>query len=87
MKHAVVPSDVDDVTAAMRDARRNVSIAKIAALEIESGVLGSMAGRNPHRKQEIVDCLHDIALANDLTTIHGQDLIDDLISAAMSGAA
>jgi hypothetical protein len=45
-----------------------------------------MADRNPNRKREIVDCLHDIAIANGLATTHGDLLVQGLIAAALSGA-
>lgn len=86
MKH-VIPPETDDVTAAMRDARRNVAIAKLSQFEAECDHLGAMAERNPNRKREIVDCLSDIALANGLATTHGELLIEDIIAAALSGAA
>ena len=86
MKH-VLPPETDDVTAAMRDARRNVATAKLSQFETECDCLGAMAERNPHRKREIVDCLHDIAIANGLATTHGDVLVHALIAAALSGAA
>ncbi|ANW02257.1 hypothetical protein LMTR13_20875 [Bradyrhizobium icense] len=81
----------------MRDARRNVAIAKLsqfeieAALlggmarqfEIEAALLGGMAQRNPHRKREVVDCLYEIATANSLLSAHGGALIEDLIAVGM----
>lgn len=82
MKH-VIPPETDDITAAMRDARRNVAIAKLSQFETECDCLGAMAERNPRRKQEIVDCLHDIAMANSLTSTHGAALIEDMIAAAL----
>jgi hypothetical protein len=83
MKH-VIPPETDDVTAAMRDARRNVSIAKLSQFEAECYSLGSMASRNPYRKREMVDCLYDIATANGLSTTHGGALIEDLIAAGFA---
>jgi hypothetical protein len=82
MKHVTI-TETDDVTAAMRDARRNVAIAKLSQFEIEAGLLGGMAQRNPHRKQEVVDCLYDIATANSLLTTHGGALIEDLIAVGL----
>jgi hypothetical protein len=91
LKH-VTPSDVsqvavhetDDITAAMRDARRNVALAKLSQFETECLHLGAMASRNPRRKLEMVDCLYDIALANGLSTTHGGALIEDLIAAGFA---
>jgi len=71
MKH-VLPPESDDVTAAMREARRNVAVAKLSQFETECDYLGAMAARNPQRKPEIVDCLHDIAIANGLSATHGE---------------
>lgn len=82
MKHITI-TETDDVTAAMRDARRNVAIAKLSQLEIEAALLGGMAQRNPHRKREVVDCLYDIATANDLLSTHGGALIEDLIAVGL----
>lgn len=78
MKHITI-TETDDVTAAIRDARRNVAVAKLSQFEIEAALLGGMAERNPHRKREVVDCLYDIATANDLLSTHGGALIEDLI--------
>ena len=86
MKH-VLPPETDDITAAMRDARRNVAIAKMSQFETECIHLGAMAERNPRRKREIVDCLHDISIANGLAAAHGEPLIEDMIAAALSGVA
>ena len=78
MKHVII-TDADDITAAMVDAKRNVTLAKLSQFEIECLTLGGMVLRNPHRKREVVDCLYDIATANDLLSIHGGALIEDLI--------
>jgi hypothetical protein len=86
MKH-VHPPETDDVTAALRDARRNVAIAKLNQYATECDYLGALAERNPNRKAEIVDTLHDIAVSNGLAKTHGDDLVGDLIAAALSGAA
>lgn len=82
MKHVTI-TETDDVTAAMRDARRNVAIAKLSRFEAEACTLGGMAQRNPHRRREVVDCLYDIATANDLLSIHGGALIEDLIAVGL----
>jgi hypothetical protein len=82
MKHVTI-TETDDIASAMRDARRNVAIAKLSAFESESFVLGAMAQRNPHRKREIVDCLHDIATSNKLIAVHGGELIEDMIRAGL----
>lgn len=82
MKH-VHPPETDDVTAAMRDARRNVALGKLLAFEAECDCLGAMAGRNPHRKTEIVDCLYDIATANGLGATFGVAFIEDMIVGAL----
>lgn len=86
MKH-VHPPETDDVTAALRDARRNVAIAKLSQFETECDCLGAMAERNPHRKREIVDVMHDIATANGLAGTHGEELVSEIIASALSGAA
>jgi hypothetical protein len=65
MKHVTI-TETDDITAAMQDARRNVATAKLSQFEVESMTLGAMAQRNQHRRQEIVDCLYDIATATAL---------------------
>lgn len=82
MKHVTI-TETDDITAAMRDARRNVAIAKLSQFEIEAALLGGMAQRNPHRKREVVDCLYEIATANSLLSAHGGALIEDLIAVGM----
>jgi hypothetical protein len=82
MKRVTI-SETDDVTAAMRDARRNVAIAKLSRFEEEACTLGGMAQRNPHRKQEVVNCLYDIAVANSLLATHGGALIEGLIAVAL----
>jgi hypothetical protein len=82
MKHVTI-TETDDVTAAMRDARRNVAIAKLSRFEEETILLGAMARRNPHRKLEIVDCLYEIATTNSLLTSHGGALIEDLIAVGL----
>jgi hypothetical protein len=84
MKHVTV-TETDDITAAMQDARRNIAIAKLSQFEEESLRLGAMAIRNPHRKQELVDCLHGIATANGLLRIHGGSLVEGLILAGLAG--
>jgi hypothetical protein len=85
MKHVTI-TETDDITAAMQEARRNVAIAKLSAFESESLILGAMAQRNPHRKQELVDCLYDIATANKLLRTHGGSLIEALILAGLEAA-
>jgi hypothetical protein len=85
MKHVTI-TETDDITAAMQEARRNVAIAKLGAFESESLILGAMAQRKPHRKQELVDCLYDIATANNLLRIHGGSLIEALILAGLEAA-
>ncbi|MBR1145088.1 hypothetical protein [Bradyrhizobium sp. AUGA SZCCT0431] len=82
MKHFTIP-DIDDITAAKVDAKRNVTLAKLSQFEIECLTLGGMVQRNPHRKREVVDCLYDIATANDLLSIHGGALIEDLIAVGL----
>lgn len=79
MKHVTI-TESDDITAALRDARRNVGIAKLSQFELEALRLGGMALRNPHRKREVVDTLYDIATANSLLSTHGGALIEDLIA-------
>lgn len=81
MKHVVV-SETDDVTAAIRDASRNVALAKLSQFELEAAWLGGMAQRNPHRRRDVVDSLYDIATANDLLSIHGST-IEELIGAGL----
>jgi hypothetical protein len=81
MKHAAPICETDDVTAAMRDARRNVALAKLSQFETECLHLGAIASRNPHRKQEVVDCLYDISVSNQLAQTHGGGLIEGLIAA------
>ena len=78
MKHVAI-TETDDITAAKVEAKRNVTLAKLSQFEVECLTLGSMVQRNPHRKREVVDCLYDIATANDLLSIHGGALIEDLI--------
>lgn len=78
MKHVTI-TETDDITAAMRDARRNVALASLSQFEQEALCLGGMAQRNPHRKQEIVDCLYDIATANGLSSVHGGSISEELI--------
>ncbi|WP_038381120.1 hypothetical protein [Bradyrhizobium elkanii] len=93
MKHVTVDLgaaaaiESDDITAAMRDAQRNVAIAKLSQFETECLTLGGMAQRNPRRKQEVVDCLYGIATANNLLSDHGGALIEDLIAAGLSFSA
>lgn len=82
MKHVTI-TETDDITAAMRDARHNVATAKLSRFEEETILLGAMAARNPHRKREIVDCLYDIANANDLLSVQGGAIIEDLIAVGM----
>jgi len=82
MKH-VTPPDVDDVTLALRNARRNVAIAKLSQFETECMDLGSIAALHPHRRREVVDCLYDIATANSLLSTHGGALIEDLIACGL----
>ena len=82
MKHITI-TETDDVTAAMRDARRNVAIAKLSRFEEEAIILGAMARRNPHRKREIVDCLYDTAANNGLLRIQGGAIIEDLIAVGL----
>jgi hypothetical protein len=83
MKHVTI-SETDDATAAMRDARRNVALAKLSQFETECVHLGAIASRNPHRKQELVDCLYDVSVANKLASIHGGGLIEELIAAGFA---
>jgi hypothetical protein len=75
--------DGDDISAAMRDARRNVAIAKMSQFEIEAAVLGGMTQGNPHLQQMVVDCLYEIAVANSLLSAHGGALIEDLIAVGL----
>jgi hypothetical protein len=82
MKHVTI-TETDDITAAMRDAGRNVALAKLSQFEIEAALLGDMAQRNPHRKQEVIDRLYEIATANSLLTTHGGALIEDLIAVGL----
>lgn len=82
MKHVTI-IETDDVTAALRDARRNVAIAQLSRFEEEAIILGAMAQRNPHRKREIVDCLYDIAANNGLLRIQGGAIIEDLIAVGL----
>jgi hypothetical protein len=82
MKHVTI-SETDDVTAAIQDARRSVAIAKLSQFEVEAATLGGMAQRNPHRKREIVDCLYEIATANDLLSTHGGTMIEEMIGAGL----
>ena len=82
MKHVTI-IETDDITAAMRDAGRNVALAKLSQFEIEAALLGGMAQRNPHRKQEVIDRLYEIATANSLLTTHGGALIEDLIAVGL----
>ena len=82
MKHVAI-TETDDITAAMRDARRNVAIAKMSQFEIECVLLGGMAQRNTHRKREVVDCLYEIALCNGLSGTHGGTIIEELICAGL----
>ncbi|MGE9007154.1 hypothetical protein ACO2JO_01125 [Leptospira interrogans] len=82
MKHVTI-TETDDITAAKVDAKRNVATAKLSQFESECFTLGGMAQRNPHRKQEVVDCLYEIAVANSLLTNHGGALIGDLIAVGL----
>jgi hypothetical protein len=82
MKHVII-TETDDITAATVDAKRNVAIAKLSQFEMECLNLGGMAIRNPHRKQEVVDCLYQIAVANSLLSTHGGALIEDLIAVGL----
>jgi hypothetical protein len=82
VKHFTI-TEADDITAATVDAKRNVAIAKLSQFELECLNLGGMAQRNPHRKQEVVDCLYEIAVSNSLLTTHGGALIEDLIAVGL----
>jgi hypothetical protein len=81
MKHVII-SETDSVTAAIRDARRNVALAKLSQFELEATLLGGMAQCNPHRRRDVVDSLYDIATANDLLSTHGST-IEELIVAGL----
>ena len=82
MKHVTL-SLTEDVAGAIRDARRNVAIAKLSQFEQECLNLGGLVQRNPHCKPQVVDCLYDIATANSLLTAHGGALIEDLIAVGL----
>ncbi|HKO70233.1 MAG TPA: hypothetical protein VJV58_04810 [Bradyrhizobium sp.] len=72
MTHITI-TESDDITAAMSDARCYVALAKLSQFAEETIRLGGMAQRNLHRKQQVVDCLYDIASANRLASIHDGD--------------
>ncbi len=82
MKRVTI-TETDDITAAICDARRNVALGRLSQFELECDRLGGMAARNPHRKQEVVDSLYDIATANSLLSIHGGVLIEELVCAGL----
>lgn len=82
MKHTAI-TETDDIAGAICDARRNVALGRLSQFELECDRLGGMAARNPHRKQEVVDSLYDIATANSLLSIHGGMLIEQLIGAGL----
>jgi hypothetical protein len=67
----------------MREAKRNVALARLSQFEQECDWFGALAHRNPHRKQELVDCLHEIASAHSLFRVHGGNLIEGLIAAGL----
>ena len=68
----------DDVTAALSSARHIVRMAKFEAFDRELDRLAAMAQRHPHRREEIIRGLHDIARTHGLLSRHVA--IDGLIT-------
>lgn len=90
MKHVSRPTNAignTDIIAALRNARRNVAIAKLSQFESECANLGGILSQSPHYRRQIVDCLYEIATANSLLSTHGGPLIEGLISGGLEGAA
>lgn len=78
-------SNEPDVRAALRDAARNVAIAKLSSFEIACHQIGAMVLSSSFPKTAAVDGLYEIALANGLLRIHGGDLIHSLIADGFGG--
>ena len=69
-----------DIKAALRDAARNVAIAKLTTFEISCHQIGAMVMDSSFPKTAAVDGLYEIALANGLLRIHGGDVVEGLIA-------
>jgi hypothetical protein len=65
--------------------RRAVAIAKLVEFENQALLLGGYVSADMLPRPVAADALHDVALANDLTSIHGDDLIQTIIAAGLSG--
>lgn len=64
--------------------RRSVAIAKLAEFEHQAFRLGEHVSMNVLPRPLAADVLYDVAIANDLTSIHGDDLIQAIIAAGLS---
>ncbi|MGB3445206.1 MAG: hypothetical protein WBA48_00730 [Xanthobacteraceae bacterium] len=64
--------------------RRSVAIAKLTEFEHQAFRLGEHVSMNVLPRPLAADALYDVAIANDLTSIHGDDLIQAIIAAGLS---
>jgi 3,4-dihydroxy-2-butanone 4-phosphate synthase len=70
----------------LREARRAVALGKLSALERQASAIGELV--QPGQRAIAADTLFDIAQANGLIAIHGEQLIAEILAAGFgwSGA-
>ena len=76
-----------NVTAAIRDARRNVANARWHAFEDECFRIGELVYVLPVDRIVMIDMLQDIAEANGLIRAHGVGLVQSVIVAGLRGGS
>jgi hypothetical protein len=77
-----------DIAAAIADARRAVAIAKLTEFGHQCRRLGALVAERLIDCGTVADNLYDIAIANDLVAVHGDDRVQHLIADGFkSGAA
>jgi len=79
------PLNRPDVPKLIISVRRAVAIAKLAEFEHQAFRLGEYVCSEMMPRPVAGDALYDVALANDLASIHGDDLIQAIIAASLSG--
>jgi hypothetical protein len=69
-----------DVAAALRDACRSVSVAKLTEFGHQCCRLGALVAERLADCGTVADELYSIAITNDLVDIHGDDRIQHMIA-------
>jgi hypothetical protein len=82
-----LPAPLPNVPAELRDARREIAIAKLTEFDFQCQRIGALVREDFVSAADAADVLYDAAIANGLVRVHGEQTIQSMLAAGLESEA